>query len=76
MPGWLKREYLILLGVTFLWGSGHTAAKVALRELDVAQLALLRPGFAWLVLSLPSLSSSAAALALYNFAAGRNKVWR
>ena len=50
MPGWLKREYLILLGVTFLWGSGHTAAKVALRELDVAQLALLRPGFAWLVL--------------------------
>ncbi len=50
MPGWLRREYVILLGVTFLWGSGHTAAKIALRELDVAQLALLRPGFAWLVL--------------------------
>jgi drug/metabolite transporter (DMT)-like permease len=50
VPGWLRREYLILLGVTFLWGSGHTAAKIALRELDVAQLALLRPGFAWLVL--------------------------
>lgn len=50
VPGWFRREYVILLGVTFLWGSGHTAAKVALRELDVAQLALLRPGFAWLVL--------------------------
>lgn len=50
MPRWLRREYVILLGVTFLWGSGHTAAKIALRELDVAQLALLRPGFAWLVL--------------------------
>jgi hypothetical protein len=46
VPGWLRREYVILLGVTFLWGSGHTAAKVvggvALSQLS--DVALLRRG--------------------------------
>jgi hypothetical protein len=50
VPGWFKPEYAWLLLVTFLWGSGHTAGKIALRELDAAQLALLRPASAWLVL--------------------------
>ncbi|MDQ3809762.1 MAG: DMT family transporter [Chloroflexota bacterium] len=36
--------------VTFMWGSGHTAGKIALRELDSGHLALLRPLSAWLVL--------------------------
>jgi probable blue pigment (indigoidine) exporter len=48
--GWLRGEYVWLLGVTFLWASGHTAGKIALRELEAAQLAVLRPGSAWLVL--------------------------
>ena len=47
-----RREYLLLVAVTFLWGSGHTAGKIALRELDSGQLALLRPGAAWLVLAI------------------------
>jgi drug/metabolite transporter (DMT)-like permease len=55
---------VVLLGVTFLWGSGHTAAKIALRELDVAQLALLRPGFAWLVLIVLVVVSGRAGLVL------------
>ena len=50
MPGWFKPEYAWLLLVTFMWGSGHTAGKIALRELEPGQLALLRPGSAWLVL--------------------------
>jgi drug/metabolite transporter (DMT)-like permease len=41
---------IALLSVTLMWGSGHTAAKIALRELDAGQLAVLRPGSAWLVL--------------------------
>ena len=49
---WLRREYLLVVAVTFLWGSGHTAGKIALRELDSGQLALLRPGAAWLVLAI------------------------
>ena len=44
------RNALALLLVTFMWGSGHTAGKIALRELDAGQLAVLRPGSAWLVL--------------------------
>jgi drug/metabolite transporter (DMT)-like permease len=49
---WVRREYLLVVAVTFLWGSGHTAGKIALRELDSGQLALLRPGAAWLVLAI------------------------
>jgi drug/metabolite transporter (DMT)-like permease len=49
---WVRREYVLVVAVTFLWGSGHTAGKIALRELDSAQLALLRPGAAWLVLAI------------------------
>ncbi len=50
MRGWWRPEYAWLLVVTFLWGSGHTAGKIALRELDAGELAVLRPGAAWLVL--------------------------
>jgi drug/metabolite transporter (DMT)-like permease len=35
-----------------MWGSGHTAGKIALRELDAGQLAVLRPGSAWVVLAI------------------------
>jgi drug/metabolite transporter (DMT)-like permease len=52
VAGWFKPEYAWLLLVTFLWGSGHTAGKIALRELEAPQLALLRPTSAWLVLVL------------------------
>jgi drug/metabolite transporter (DMT)-like permease len=48
----MRAEYLWLLLVTFLWGSGHTAGKIALRELEAGQLAVLRPATAWLVLLL------------------------
>jgi drug/metabolite transporter (DMT)-like permease len=51
VPGWFRPEYAWLLVVTFMWGSGHTAGKIALRELDAGQLALLRPASAWLVLA-------------------------
>jgi drug/metabolite transporter (DMT)-like permease len=52
VPGWFRVEYAWLLLVTFMWGSGHTAGKIALRELSAGQLAVLRPATAWLVLAI------------------------
>jgi hypothetical protein len=47
---WLRREYLSVVAVTLVWGSGQTAGKIAiaLRELDSGVAALPRPGAAWL----------------------------
>ncbi|MBV9175218.1 MAG: DMT family transporter [Chloroflexi bacterium] len=48
----VPREYLVLFVATLVWGSVHPTVKFALTELTPVQLALLRPLFACVVLSL------------------------
>jgi drug/metabolite transporter (DMT)-like permease len=53
----LPREYAVLIVATLVWGSVHPTVKFALTELTAAQLALLRPVFACVVLTIMVLAT-------------------
>ena len=56
----MAREYVVLVLATLVWGSVHPTVKFALSELTSLQLALLRPAFAWVVLTLLVLTTGRA----------------